>query len=95
MTPTRARPAITPPALLQASATVVWRNLIRINRMPEMLLDVTVQSAMFVLLIPTSSAARSGAGLELPRLLPGFMVHTMVFYSAVVAMGSPTTCRRG
>ena len=44
------RPPIHPPSLLRASTTIVWRNLIHIRRMPEMLLDVTVQSVMFVLL---------------------------------------------
>ena len=44
------RPPISPPSLLRASTTVVWRNLIHIKRMPEMLMDVTVQSIMFVLL---------------------------------------------
>src|SRR3712207_8924824 len=45
-----ARPPISPPSLLRASSTIVWRNLLHIRRMPEMLLDVTVQSVMFVLL---------------------------------------------
>ena len=44
------RPPISPPSLLRASSTIVWRNLLHIRRMPEMLLDVTVQSVMFVLL---------------------------------------------
>jgi hypothetical protein len=34
--------------LLQQSLTVVWRNLLHIRRMPEMLLDVTIQPVMFV-----------------------------------------------
>ena len=47
---TATRPPISPPSMLRASGTIVWRNLIHIKRMPEMLLDVTVQSVMFVLL---------------------------------------------
>ena len=87
---TTTRPPINPPGLLRASATVVWRNLIHIKRMPEMLLDVTVQSVMFVLLF----AYVFGGSIDVPGdvdykefLLPGIMVQTMVFSSAVVAMG--------
>jgi hypothetical protein len=37
------RPPINPPSLPRASLAIVWRNLLHIKRMPEMLLDVTVQ----------------------------------------------------
>lgn len=47
---TSSRPPISPPSTIRASLTVVWRNLIHIRRMPEMLMDVTVQPIMFVLL---------------------------------------------
>src|SRR4028118_1518195 len=84
------RPPIAPPSLARASATVVWRNLLHIKRMPEMLLDVTVQSVMFVLLF----AYVFGGSIDVPGggdykefLLPGIMAQTMVFSSAVVAMG--------
>ena len=66
--------------LLQQSLTVVWRNLIHIKRMPEMLLDVTVQSVMFVLLF----AYVFGGAISVPDgssyrefLLPGIMAQTM------------------
>jgi ABC-2 type transport system permease protein len=91
------RPTINPPSLLQASATVVWRNLIHIKRMPEMLLDVTVQSVMFVLLFAYvfgGSIAVSGSNYR-EFLLPGIMVQTMVFASAVVAMGLTNDLQKG
>jgi ABC-2 type transport system permease protein len=91
------RPTIAPPSLVQASATVVWRNLIHIKRMPEMLLDVTVQSVMFVLLF----AYVFGGSIAVPGsnyrefLLPGIMVQTMVFSSAIVAMGLTNDLQKG
>jgi ABC transporter DrrB family efflux protein len=91
-------PPISPPSLLRASATIVWRNLLHIRRMPEMLLDVTVQSVMFVLLF----AYVFGGAIEVPGeadykefLLPGIMVQTMVFSSAIVAMGLTSDLQKG
>lgn len=92
-----ARPPIAPPSVVKASATVVWRNLIHIKRMPEMLLDVTVQSVMFVLLF----AYVFGGSIEVPGsnykefLLPGIMVQTMVFSSATVAIGLTNDLQKG
>ncbi|MGE5718715.1 MAG: ABC transporter permease [Nocardioidaceae bacterium] len=92
-----ARPTINPPSLLQASGTIVWRNLIHIKRMPEMLLDVTVQSVMFVLLfvyVFGGSIAVPGSNYR-EFLLPGIMVQTMVFSSAIVAMGLTNDLQKG
>jgi ABC transporter DrrB family efflux protein len=92
-----ARPLIAPPSLPKATITVVWRNLIHIKRMPEMLLDVTVQSVMFVLLF----AYVFGGSISVPGtdykefLLPGIMVQTMVFSSAIVAMGLTNDLQKG
>ena len=97
-TPTRrARPQIAPPTLLRASATIVWRNLVHIRRMPEMLLDVTVQSVMFVLLFAyVFGGAIAVAGTDYKEfLLPGIMVQTMVFSSAIVAMGLTSDLQKG
>ena len=92
-----ARPPISPPSLLRASATIVWRNLLHIRRMPEMLLDVTVQSVMFVLLFAYvfgGAIAVDGADYK-EFLLPGIMVQTMVFSSAIVAMGLTNDLQKG
>ena len=45
-----ARPEIRPTGLLRQSLAITRRNLIHIKRMPEMLMDVTIQPVMFVLL---------------------------------------------
>src|SRR4028119_745320 len=91
------RPSIKPPSLLGASATIVWRNLVHIRRMPEMLLDVTVQSVMFVLLFAyVFGGAIAVAGSNYREfLLPGIMVQTMVFSSAVVATGLTRDLQKG
>jgi ABC-2 type transport system permease protein len=92
-----ARPEIHPPSLLRASTTIVWRNLVHIRRMPEMLLDVTVQSVMFVLLFAyVFGGAIAVAGSNYREfLLPGIMVQTMVFSSAVVATGLTSDLQKG
>lgn len=94
-----ARPQLSPPNLIGSSLIVVRRNLIHIKRMPEMLLDVTVQSVMFVLLF----AYVFGGAISVPGsdtnykefLLPGIMVQTMVFSSAIVAMGLTNDLQKG
>ncbi len=91
------RPPIAPPSLASASVTVVWRNLIHIRRMPEMLLDVTVQSVMFVLLFAFvfgGSIAVTGSNYR-EFLLPGIMAQTMVFSAAVVATGLTNDLQKG
>jgi ABC transporter DrrB family efflux protein len=97
-TPQYTRPPISPPSLARASATVVWRNLLHIRRMPEMLLDVTVQSVMFVLLFAYvfgGSINPPGEASYKEFLLPGIMVQTMVFSSAIVAMGLTNDLQKG
>ncbi len=91
------RPQISPPSLLRASTTIVWRNLVHIRRMPEMLLDVTVQSVMFVLLFAyVFGGAITAPGADYKEfLLPGIMVQTMVFSSAIVAMGLTSDLQKG
>ena len=97
MTATVMRPPIHQRTLLQQSLTVVWRNLLHIRRMPEMLLDVTIQPVMFVLLF----AYVFGGSIDVPGttyrefLLPGIMAQTMVFSSAVVAIGLNSDLEKG
>lgn len=94
---TQDRPVLSPPSLLAASGSIVWRNLIHIKRMPEMLLDVTVQSVMFVLLF----VYVFGGAIQVPGtdyrdfLVPGIMVQTIVFSSAIVAMGLTNDLQKG
>jgi ABC transporter DrrB family efflux protein len=96
-TATMMRPPIHQRTLLQQSLTVVWRNLLHIRRMPEMLLDVTIQPVMFVLLF----AYVFGGSIDVPGstyrefLLPGIMAQTMVFSSAIVALGLTSDLEKG
>ncbi len=91
------RPPLQERSLLQQSLTVVWRNLLHIRRMPEMLLDVTIQPVMFVLLF----AFVFGGSISVPGtsyrefLLPGIMAQTMIFSSAVVAIGLTNDLEKG
>ncbi len=92
------RPPTQSRSVLQQSLTVVWRNLLHIRRMPEMLLDVTIQPVMFVLLF----AYVFGGAIDVRGdvsyrefLLPGIMAQTMVFSSAIVAMGLTNDLQKG
>jgi ABC transporter DrrB family efflux protein len=91
------RPALQPPGLLGASALVVRRNLTHIKRMPELLLDVTIQPVMFVLLF----AFVFGSSINVPGtsyrewLVPGIMAQTIVFSSFIVALGLTTDLDKG
>jgi ABC transporter DrrB family efflux protein len=91
------RPPVHPRSMVQQSMTIVGRNLIHIRRMPEMLLDVTVQSVMFVLLF----AYVFGGSIEVRGsnyrefLLPGIMAQTMVFSAMIVAMGLTSDLQKG
>ncbi len=91
------RPVLTPPSLLRASAIVVRRNLIHIKRMPELLLDVTIQPVMFVLLFAFvfgSSIAVPGTNYR-EFLVPGIMAQTIVFSSFIVALGLTSDLDKG
>jgi ABC transporter DrrB family efflux protein len=95
--PLGARPEVHPPSLLVASGIVVRRNLIHIKRMPELLLDVTIQPVMFVLLFAfvfgSSIAVAGGSYREF--LVPGIMAQTIVFSSFIVALGLTNDLEKG
>ncbi|CAN5672202.1 ABC transporter permease [soil metagenome] len=91
------RPVLKPPGLAAASAIVVRRNLIHIKRMPELLLDVTIQPIMFVLLFAFvfgSSIAVPGSNYR-EFLVPGIMAQTIVFSSFIVALGLTNDLEKG
>src|SRR3954466_15159764 len=94
---TARRPDLAPPSPPRSSALVVRRNLIHIKRMPELLLDVTIQPVMFVLLF----AFVFGSSIDVPGssyrefLVPGIMAQTMVFSSFIVAMGLVSDLEKG
>ena len=87
-----ARPEIRPTGLLRQSLSIVRRNLIHIKRMPEMLMDVTVQPVMFVLLFAfvfggSISVQGSPAGYR-EWLMGGIMGQTIAFASFIVAVAA-------
>ncbi len=92
-----ARETLQPPSFPVACLLVVRRNLVHIRRMPEQLMDVTVQPVMFVLLF----AFVFGASIDVPGgsyrefLVPGIMAQTMVFSSFVVAIGLVNDLEKG
>jgi ABC transporter DrrB family efflux protein len=92
-----ARETLAPPSFLTACLLVVRRNLIHIKRMPELLMDVTVQPVMFVLLF----AFVFGASINVPGggyrefLIPGIMAQTIVFSSFIVAVGLTNDLAKG
>ena len=96
-TSVRERPVLTPPSLAVSAAIVVRRNLLHIKRMPELLLDVTIQPIMFVLLF----AFVFGSSIDVPGssyrefLVPGIMAQTMVFSSFIVALGLTNDLEKG
>jgi ABC transporter DrrB family efflux protein len=76
---------------------VVRRNLIHIKRMPELLLDVTIQPVMFVLLFAYvfgGSIAVAGSNYR-EFLVPGIMGQTIVFASFIVAIGLTSDLDKG
>jgi ABC transporter DrrB family efflux protein len=96
--PALARPEIHQTGLLRQSLTIVRRNLIHIKRMPEMLMDVTIQPIMFVLLFAYvfggSIETGSPAGYR-EWLLGGIMGQTIAFASFVVAVGLTADIDKG
>ena len=96
--PTLDRPTIRTGSLLSQSLVITRRNLIHIRRMPEMLLDVTIQPVMFVLLFAYvfggAIATESKAGYN-EWLLGGIMGQTVAFASFIVAVGLTSDIDKG
>ncbi|KRF17106.1 ABC transporter [Nocardioides sp. Soil797] len=93
-----ARPEIRDIGLLRQSLVIVRRNLIHIKRMPEMLMDVTIQPVMFVMLFAYvfggSIAANAPSGYR-EWLLGGIMGQTIAFASFIVAVGLTADIDKG
>ncbi len=92
-----ARETLTPPSFMTACLLIVRRNLLHIRRMPELLLDVTIQPVMFVLLFAFvfgASIAVEGSNYR-EFLVPGIMAQTIVFSSFIVAIGLNADLEKG
>ena len=96
--PALERPEIRRTNLLQQALTITRRNLIHIRRMPEMLMDVTLQPVMFVLLFAYvfggAIAADAPAGYK-EWLMGGIMGQTIAFASFIVAVGLTADIDKG
>ena len=94
-----ARPEIRPTGLLRQSLAITRRNLIHIKRMPEMLMDVTIQPVMFVLLFAYvfggSIAVKGSPAGYREWLMGGIMGQTIAFASFVVAVGLTADIDKG
>jgi len=94
-----ARPQIRSTGLLRQSWAITRRNLIHIKRMPEMLMDVTVQPVMFVVLFAfvfggSIAVQGSPAGYR-EWLMGGIMGQTIAFASFIVAVGLTADIDKG
>lgn len=92
------RPDIRQTGLLRQSFAIARRNFIHIKRMPEMLMDVTIQPVMFVLLFAFvfgSSIAIPIEGGYKAFLLAGIMAQTVAFSSFIVAVGLTADLEKG
>ncbi|MCW2834265.1 MAG: transporter permease [Nocardioides sp.] len=92
------RPEIVQTGVLRQSLSITRRNLIHIKRMPEMLMDVTIQPVMFVLLFAfvfgSSISIETEAGYK-AWLLGGIMAQTVAFSSFIVAVGLTADLEKG
>lgn len=85
-------------AALDDTQVMVWRNLSRIKRAPDLLLAFTVQPVMFVLLFRYvfGGAIAVPPGLDYADfLMPGIIVQSMAFGGFVTAMGLSEDLRKG
>lgn len=80
------------------SLVIMWRNLKRIPRIPELAIFAILQSIMFVLLF----AYVFGGAIPLPEggsykefLMPGIFAQTIVFASATTAVGMADDMGKG
>ncbi len=92
------RPEIRQTGLLTQSWAIARRNFLHIKRMPEMLMDVTIQPVMFVLLFAFvfgSSIDVATPGGYRAFLLAGIMAQTVAFASFIVAVGLTADLEKG
>jgi ABC transporter DrrB family efflux protein len=86
---------------LSDGLVVMWRNLKRIPRIPELAIFAVIQSIMFVLLfafvfggaIPLPGYTAANAYRE--YLMPGIFVQTLAFSSATTAIGMTDDMAKG
>jgi oleandomycin transport system permease protein len=88
---------VSPSAGLRHGFTITWRNLMRIKRSPESLLDLTLQPIIFIVLFVYlfGGAVAGSQHAYLQYLLPGLLVQTVVFASAGTGVGLADDITKG
>lgn len=89
--------SVSPAAGLRHGFTITWRNLMRIKRSPESLLDLTLQPIIFIVLFVYlfGGAVAGSQHSYLQYLLPGLLVQTVVFASAGTGVGLADDITKG
>jgi ABC-2 type transport system permease protein len=100
-TTTRLQPASSNGALhsaLRDGLIVMWRNLKRVPRIPELAIFAILQSIMFVLLFAFvfgGAIPLPGGGSYREFLMPGIFAQTIAFASATTAIGMVDDMNKG
>jgi ABC transporter DrrB family efflux protein len=87
-------------ASLSDGAVIVWRNLKRITRIPELAIFAVLQSIMFVLLFAyvfggAIPIGEGGAEVYRNYLMPGIFVQTLGFAAITTAVGMNDDMNKG
>jgi len=92
-----AEPGTRPFALARHSLVLAWRNVLKIRRTPEQLIDVTLQPVIFVLLfVYIFGGAIAGSTHDyLQYVLAAIMVQTVLFSSLSIGVNLNTDIKKG
>ena len=99
-TTTRTAPRVTPrrSSAVSDSLVVTWRYLKRIPRIPELAIFAILQSIMFVVIFAVvlgGAMTIPGGGSYTEFLMPGIFAQTIVFASAITAIGMVDDLTKG
>ena len=88
---------MSPLRTLRHSATLTWRNLLRIKHSPDMVLDVITQPIIFVVLFVFlfGNAVAGNWHTYLNYLLPGLAVQSLMLASMATGIGLNADVRNG
>ena len=92
-----AAPGSRPFPLVRHSFALAWRNVLKIRRTPEQLIDVTLQPVIFVLLfVYIFGGAIAGSTHDyLQYVLAAIMVQTVLFSSLSIGVNLNTDIKKG
>jgi ABC-type multidrug transport system permease subunit len=81
--------------MLRDGSVITWRNLVKIRRIPDLLLGATVQPIMFVLLFAYVFAGSLGGDAYREFLIGGIFAQTVAFNAAFTTMGLANDLQKG